>query len=68
LAKFSLKTTNFVQIIVMNSYLMMTMMIKMTMMMMMMIIIIIIIIILRFPPEKTDFLVNSKPRTQGSIR
>jgi len=31
-------------------------------------IIIIIIIILRFPPEKTDFLVNSKPRTQGSIR
>ena len=42
----------------MNSYLMV------------MIIIIIIITILRFPPEilkKTDFLVNSKPRTQASI-
>ena len=36
----------------------------------MVMIIIIIITILRFPPEilkKTDFLVNSKPRTQASI-
>jgi hypothetical protein len=50
----------------MNSYLMMMMM----MMIIIIIIIIIMTIILRFPPEilkETDFLVNLKLRTQGSI-